>query len=404
MVALGQSAYANLQRLLRVAEVAKLGNIRSRGVMTSPPTVTADGSSAPGGQTNGWTRSSFPAMFRESGGLWYPSGSKFKSAVIWTSGGNLGDGLGGQVNYWRFRCLPEANKVTFRLLGTTSAYRFIVDGQYVSLAGTVPAASSGTQYISLDFTSVGGRAVREIAIEGQPGCGIVGVYVGVTEKVHEAPEAPLCSAALGDSYDYGTNATALGDGLDAHMADRLGWNNHMNSGSGGTGWATGGAAYNFLQRIQNGDLALNGAPSVVSLMTSTNDKNSAAASVTANVAAALQLIRTAYPVAPILLFGGFNAASATGTLSMAANENAVQAGIASYNASDPMIQWIPVTNALPGAVLTGSGFVGGTTGTGNADANMFDTSHPNDAGTANFGRWKAEQAYRALSRIAASMA
>jgi lysophospholipase L1-like esterase len=375
--------------------------------MATPPTVTANGTSAPAGQTTSYLRNALSTFFRESGGT-YSGGSilKYKSAVIWTSGGNFGDSAGGQVNWWRVRFIADANMVTFRVSGTTLRYRFIVDGQYVDTTGslTTNTSGNGSEYISLDFTSAGGRAVREIILEGQPGCGFLGVYVGATERCFQAPEAPFCTVSLGDSYVYGTNATALGDGMDAHMADRLGWNNHMNSGSGGTGWVLGSSAYTFLQRIQNGDLALNGTPNLICLQGSGNDKNSSGATVTANVTTALQLIRLTYPLAPVLVFGVWPASNFSGgTLSVTANEAAVQAGVTGYG-TDPMVQFIPINGAVGGAPLSGSGFVGGTTGSGNADVDMFDTTHPNSVGGAAFGRWKADQAYRALLNIAAAMA
>jgi lysophospholipase L1-like esterase len=335
-------------------------------------------------------------MFRESGGTMVPAQGKYWSASIWTSGGNLGTGDGKNTNYARTRFIADANKVTLRLAGTTSAYRFIVDGQYVSLSGTVPSVTSGSIYLTLDFTSAGGRATREIAVEHTAGCGFVGVYVGPTEIVTQAPAAPLCSVALGDSYCYGSSATLLGDGIFAVMADYLGLNNHTNSGSGGTGWATGGSAYNFLQRIQNGDLSLGGAPDVIFLQGSVNDRNSAAADITANCLSGLRASRTLYPNAPIVVFGVWPAnVASTGTLTVAANEAAVKAAFDAF--ADANSVWIPVNGNTP-AWLVGTGYVGATTGTGDADINMSDVSHLNTTGTLSKGKMLAYALYAAVSK------
>jgi hypothetical protein len=227
-----------------------------------------------------------------------------------------------------------------------------------------------------------------------------------------AAEPSFTSVALGDSYNFGSDANlgtnnSLGDGMDSHMADWMGWTGHMNSGSGGTGWATTGSAYTFGQRIANGDHLLNGTPSVLCLQGSINDKNAAAATITANVTSAIQTIRAQLPYMPILVFGVWPAqAGTTGTLTLAANETAVQAGVTAVG-TDPFLTFIPINGAYGGAPLSGVGYngtaQGGTsslTGSGNADVYMYDVTHPNLLGTAAFGKWKAIQAYRALLAMA----
>lgn len=391
---IGQSKYDAVRKTLDSARRARMANIRSRGVMTSPPTVTADGSSLPSGQTTAYLRSTYPSgLFRETGGQWYNSGSKFKSAVIATTGGNLGDGAGGQVNWWRVGISADANKVTFRVLGTTARYRFIVDGQYVDTTGTLTTNTSGNDYISLDFTSVGGRKRREILLEGQPGCGFVGVYVGAQERIGKLPDPEFRSVIIGDSWVYGSSATAIGDGVFAQMADRLGFDGHMNSGSGGTGWDHSNASvYNFLQRIQNGDEALNGTPTgPIFLMGSINDKNGSASNITTRCVDAIALLRSRYPVLPIIGFGVAPVAGGQGgTLTLAANEAAVKAAF-DQHASDRLVQFVPVQQAIGGAFVA----EGATTG----HPLMFDASHLNDAGSASAGGWYADRAIDALSAM-----
>lgn len=393
-----QSKYDIVRRALASARRAKQSNIRSRGVMSSPPTITPDGTTAPAGQTTAFNRSAFPAgLFRETGGQWYASGSKLKSAIIWTSGGNLGDGAGGQVNWWRIGFSADAAKVTFRLTGaaTTAKYRFIVDGQYVDLTGTATLNTSGTEYITLDFSSIGGRARREIILEGQPGCTFTGVYVGANETVGKLPDPEFRSVIIGDSWVQGSAATALGDGPFAHMADRLGFEGHMNSGSGGTGWdQSSPTAYNFLQRIQNGDEALNGVPTgPIFLMGSINDKNASASNITTRCAAAIALLRSRYPVLPIIGFGVAPVNGGTGgTLALVDNEAAVKAAFDQFS-SDKLVQFKPVVGAVGGCFVAS----GATTG----HPLMFDTSHLNDAGCRSAGAWYADQTMDALAAMAA---
>lgn len=394
MVALNQSRYSKINEIISAARRARYGNCRSQGVLSNPPTITSDGATLPSGQTNAYGRNTYPSgLFRETGGQWYNSGSKFKSAVIGTTGGNLGDGAGGQVNWWRVGFTADSSKVTFRVLGTTGRYRFIVDGQYVNLTGTLTSNTSGNEYITLDFTSVGGRKRRDIELEGQPGCGFVAIYVGANETISKRPDADFRSVLVGDSWAYGSTATALGDGVFAHMADRLGFEAHMNSGSGGTGWdQTTTTVYNFLQRIQNGDEALNGVPTgPIFLMGSINDKNGTATNITNRCASAISLLRSRYPSLPIIGFGVAPVAGGQGgTLTLAANEAAVKAAFDQYS-GDPLLRFIPVTQAIGGAFVAS----GATTG----HPLMFDTSHLNDIGCASAGAWYADKVLDALESM-----
>lgn len=398
------SMLSKLQTAARLFEIAQAGNPRSLGIMSSPPTVTAESTSLPAGQTNGYLISTYANLFRTSGGARATS-SRLKSAVVWTTGGNIGDSAGGQVNWGRYRFIADANKIAFRVSGTTAPYRFIVNGQYVSVAGstTTGSATSPDQYLMLDFTSAGGRQRREIIIEMSQTCSLVGVYVGATEKVFEAEEAPLRTVSLGDSYCYGSNAACLGDGVDAVMADNLGWANHMNSGSGGTGWATTNSAYRFDQRITNGDILLSGGtPDIITLQGSINDKNASAATITANCLSGLQELRSDYPLALIFVFGVWGASGGTGgTLTLANNEAAVAAAVTAF--ADPYTFFIPINSAYSGAWLTGTGFVGSTTGTGNADVWMSDASHLNEFGTYAGGYLKAQAIYRKVKEKIATL-
>lgn len=385
-----------LERIVARAKSSMTSNARTRGVMTTPPTVTDEGASLPAGQTNGYllgdgtggTRlpSDFHAIGTRIAAL-----SRYKTAVVNNgTGGNSGQNNGDQCSLSKMRFLAEANKVTLRLEGSTLPYRFLVDGQYVDVTGTVPGATSGTRYISLDFTSAGGRKLREIVVEMQAAQAFVGVYVGATEKIQKAKDPIFKSDDCGDSWAYGSSATHLGDGIAAVAADYLGWDSNMQSGAPGAGWGT-VTGYNHMQRVLNGDLGLNGTPSVIRLRGSINDKNTTAATITANLLAAAQFARTTYPNALIIISGVYPVAGGNGgtQVTNAQNEAAV---LAAFNAfADPFSFYIPVGAAPLGSPLTGTGFVGSTTGTGNADVNMFDGSHLNTVGCAPMGRWEAEQ-------------
>jgi hypothetical protein len=384
-----------IQKIAQLWESAQVGNLRDIGAMSSPPTVTANGTALPAGQTNGYLVSTYADLYRTSGGT-RAAARRLKSAVVGTTGGNIGDGAGGQVNWGRYRFIADANKIAFRVSGTTAQYRFIVDGQYVSLTGTVTTGSAATpdQYLLMDFTSSGGRQRREIIIEMSQTGSFIGAYVGATEKIFEADESPFRTVSLGDSYCYGTAAEILGDGVDAAMADYLGWSNHMNSGSGGTGWATTNAAYRFDERIANGDLTLNGgSPDIITLQGSINDKNASASSVTSGCLAGIRSARGQFPNAIIFVFGVWNAPGGAGTLSATANEAAIQSAVSSAN--DDLVFFIPISSAYSGAWLSGTGNSAAPTGNGNADVWLAEASHLNEYGTYAGGYLKAQAIYRA---------
>lgn len=388
-----------LDKLFRGAQRAAVSNPRKDGVMSSPPTVTADGTTLPAGQTNAYTLAAKPTTFRAVGGSMYPSGShagKVRSAVIAATGGNLSVNDGSQGSCWRLPLLVDAAKVSFRVKPTTAAFRFLVDGQYVSTAGTNTIATSGSdEYISLDF---GSRALRRVTLEGQQNCAFVGVYVGSTEKVYAAPAADGPTAVLlGDSYAYGSTAAALGDSFGRVMADWLGIEAMTCSGSGGTGWATGSSAYRFDQRITNGDLSLGGAPDVICLMASYNDRANSTATITANTLAGLQAARAAHPNALILVFGCFPGATGPST-GITDAENAVFAAVDSFG--DAKTAKIPVSTITAGALITGTGKVGTTTGSGNSDIYTdTDGVHPPTAGHAFIGKWAAQQVLAAAASL-----
>lgn len=383
-----------LRKLIAAARKAKDFNPRTRGAMSTPPTITSDGSSIPTGQTVSYLRSTYPTgFFQETGGQFFASNSRYRSAIVGTTGGNLGDGAGGNINWWRVSFTADAAKVTVRVTGSTARYRFLIDGQYADLVGTMTTNSSGNEYITLDFTSIGGRKRREIAIEGQPGCGFVGVYVGANETLGKASNPEFRSVMIGDSWCYGSTASALGDGVFAQMADRLGLTAHLNSGSGGTGWdQTTTTAYNFLQRIQNNDEALNGTPTgTIFLMGSINDKNGTATNITNRCATAIQLLRSRYPDLPIIGFGVAPAAGGNnGTLSIADNEAAVKAAFDQFT-SDNMIKFVPVSQSIGGTFIP----LNATTG----HPLMADTSHLNDLGCSSGGQWYADRALDALESM-----
>lgn len=363
--------------------VAKNNNPRINGLHPSPPTITV-ATSLPAGQSTAYTLSSNQDVFVHSGGQLITSGSlggRTRSAIIATTGGNIGDGAGGQASFARIEFLADSSKITIRVTRSAAPYRFIVDGKYITLEGTLTTLSTPTstsEYISLDFSSAGGRKIRSVILETQQDNGFVAVYVGPTEKVFKSNVSDLVRASfLGDSYVYGSGATVLGDGLGAVLADQLGIRFIQNSGSGGTGWATSNSAYRFDERIFNGDLELGGTPDIIFLMASYNDRNNTPSIITSNALFGMQTARTKYPNAIIIVLGCFPGATGPSAGILSA-EDAVLSAFNSF--LDPKSAFIPVSNDTNGAWITGTGKVGAVTNSGNSDV-MTDTDgvHPSNS-------------------------
>lgn len=364
-----------------------------RTAMASPPTITDGGSSLPAGQSKGYTYLATPKFFRVWGGVAVntAAGQRFRSAKIAATGGNIGTNDGANASCWRIAIVADSAKVTFRVGATTVPYRFIVDGQYVNTTGTVPGVTTGntSQYLTLTFAT---RATRKIILEGQQNCTFVGVYVGATETVYCAPNAEFNGVLIGDSYAYGSTATVLGDGYGRVLADHLGIEDMITSGSGGTGWDAVISNYRFDERIA-ADLIARG-PRVVFLQGSYNDNAGSPALITSRCLASLQAIRAALPVTPIFVFGAFpgNTGPSTGIL---AAEAAVADAVAQFG--DASTRFIPVSSGTYGAKISGTGMIGTTTGTGNSDVYTdTDGVHPPTAGHAYLGRTLADDVAAAM--------
>lgn len=394
-----------LSRLTRQARAAALLNPRNAGLYTGALTITDRAATAPAETPQPFNFGGFAAL-----GVWRTTGGtpvlvngawRFSSAVIAATGGSVGTNNGATANWWRVAVMMDARYLTLRLFPQPNAYRLIVDGRYVSLAGTLLGTQSGTtlQHLLLDF---GARGVRQVILEGHLAAGFAGGFTEATGSLWpiETADAPN-GAFLGDSYIVGSAATLNGDGIAPHLGDWMG-QRMLASGSGGTGWGT-PTNYRFDERIARGDLALNGTdPDIGYLMASINDRNRDLAVVQANAAAGVRAVRQRYPTIPIIVFGSLGGATGPGTTpgnSIIANEQAVQAAVASV--ADPMTAFVPVSTDSAGAWVSGTGKIGTTTGTGNSDwATVADGIHPSDEGCAYIGRRYAAAAVAALNTMA----
>lgn len=383
-------------RLFRAVRAAQGGNCRTSGAYPAPVTITDNGGVLPS-----QTPKAYLCNSGNSGilGIWSVVGGR-----MWTGSNNVrasikdAGGTPGQPGY-RIEATAISRYLCVRLLPSARPYRFLVNGRYLSTAGTVLGTVSGSanQYVLLDF---GTRASRRICIEAPPLGGVFGAYTEATGEMWPVDLADAVHAAmLGDSYVEGAGATLSMDGPAVQLGDLLGMRMHA-SGSGGTGWATVNSALRFDQRIAGGDLSLSyHTPDVIFLMASYNDRFQSAATITTNAVNGMAMVRARYADAPIIVFGACPGATGPNAPILQA-EAAVQAAV--VQRGDPLTAFVPFSTSPLGAAITGTGTVAAPTGTGNSDwATHADAVHPSDEGAAYIARRWADGATAALQALTA---
>jgi lysophospholipase L1-like esterase len=253
--------------------------------------------------------------------------------------------------------------------------RVKVDGQYVSLApSALPSNWAGL--LTIDFSSVGGDAARTIEVECWL-CAPNQIAIGPTDSLYlprRSPDEP-CLYVIGDSFTYGSAATEPGfTSLVETIRAVTGIEDLIVDGVGSTGYkrTTGSGGNDYLSRVTAyGDvLATAGA---VLFLGSVNDSIYTASQVQAQAAACFAQVRP-LPVYAVVM------ASEQPT---PAGQTAVRDGVQAAMAAAPNAGgFLDLTG-----VLTGTGYGGHTTGTGNSDVlRSSDGTHPTQAGHDLYGR------------------
>jgi lysophospholipase L1-like esterase len=377
-------------RILRNARAAAQTNPRI-APLADPVTVTDRGAVQPEETTALYPlAASDHGVWRVIGGMVQQDANNILSAVIkpgvWTPSAA------------RVEVMADSRYLSLLVKPAAVPYRLLVDGRFASMTGTMLAVTGGgtKQWLLADF---GTRAVRRVTVDLALASGVFAGAVEPTARLWPVERSDDAHAVfLGDSYVLGSGPTTAADGVAPQLGDRLGLRMQA-SGSGGTGWSTGNAAYRFDERIANGDLSIAAdAPDVILLMTSYNDRLGAPATITANALAGLRAARAQFPGVPIVVFGAAAAASGPGAGIVAA-EQAVQAAVTEM--ADPLCGFVPVSTDPRGAWIGGTGRLGAPTGNGNSDvATGSDGVHPSDHGAALLARRYADGALALLMRMA----
>jgi lysophospholipase L1-like esterase len=405
----GGSGPTIYQRLAVAASAAKLANPRTSGVMASPPTIAAGGATLPSGFSNVTTYAAAPSTFQVTGG--WPilnTGINMVQIATWTTAttgqgtvGPNGPSLFDASGRIEFRA--DAAKVLFHLFGQTGAYRFLVNGQYVSLSLNTVAGASNDAYYTLDFTSVGGRAHRTIVVECSNGGGFYSAAVGTTETISRTRGDTIRFIFAGDSYVAGTGTTnaIAGDGFASIMGDLLGIRDLWASGSPGTGYLATDTTLNHLNLLGRLTDITSHAPDIVAIFMGYNDLGNgfSTGQVQAQLTLILQGIRAVLPTIPILVLGVQKAGQPIATVTP--YETAIASTVSTYGYT--AIAFVPVSTAVQ-PWQTGTGHVGATAGDGNSDLYIgADGVHPNDSGHAHLAQCCADAVITALATMASAV-
>lgn len=366
-------------------------NPRTRGTVASPPTITVGTSALPSGYTRTWTFGDAGHPFRSYGGkpVTVSGATSFPSV---TTGGTTVIG-----RHWRVETLVDGDGVAFLVDSDATSgggYRFLVDGQYVSLSGTTTATGSA-RYITLAFSSV---AVRRVAIEGYGNLKFNGAATKDngnlwTPELVKQPRIMF----VGDSNQEAYGITLKGDSPVATVGDYLGCWDSWNLGVYGTGFKAnnGGSGYTYAGRRADWQ---NNAPDLLVFYSSVNDRTGGytPASVATAAAAEVAAVRAAFgPEFPVLIYGMEAAEdSSLNPSADVAQDTAIASAIAALN--DPYALFVPTITSGRTQVITGTG-----PGHGTFDRYVnTSTGHASVAGNWAFGAQDSMRIAEALSSMA----
>lgn len=253
--------------------------------------------------------------------------------------------------------------------GTEWAYRLWVDGVPKATRGETQAGSNGNDNrLKVDF---GSRAQRLIRIDHFRSVGPIKVWIGPQDSISPAPPRSGKILIFGDSFaDAANNVNAL-NVYSMTLVNLLGAGDYYIDGQGSTGFTSPGSAPKtvYLNRINL--VPDNWTPDVILLQGSTNDGGSP--NITTAAQTAIARCRARWPDA-VLALTGLILPQASSSFS-AGN----QANNAALTALAPSVDIFidPVAKGW----FSGTGWVGATTGIGNADIyRSSDSVHPTQAG------------------------
>lgn len=257
-----------------------------------------------------------------------------------------------------------------------------VDGRMV-IDGAAPFASTAaTNYFTITFPDRRRRTVICRAQSNSTSTAFKGVYTDALGSAFAPTKAPgdIKGFFIGDSFSVSTGSY-FGEGPERGIAgamfDALGIRKFYIDGTGGTGFAAGGAsAYTVATRI---GYITSVAPDVIVVMCSVNDIGQTQAAINTAVTTWLSSVRATAPNAQIYVLGMMSRATA---------ETLVEGYVRQIlvTLADPKLVFVPVSGDAAGPWATGTGTSSAPAGSGNGDLYWSsDNLHPLSRGQLYLG-------------------
>ncbi|WP_234321292.1 SGNH/GDSL hydrolase family protein [Streptomyces katrae] len=371
--------------------VAQTSTPTSGYIKYAPAGVTLSGSDVTG-----------PFSYLGASGFQIGSGTPDSTYVLPTTRyPNTRGTLSSSQSIWSVEFGTDATAFQLRFNWQTGGcYRITVDGRRMtdlmqSLGGTTPGS---THLMTVNLGAAQPRTVR-IDFSVAP---FGGIYLPPGASMWKPATPARRFMVLGDSIPGGSNMnTGGGSGTwFARTARLLGYSDAWNEALGSTGYITAGTTATLGTRAPI-DVIPN-APDTLIISAGYNDNGGSQPAISSAAASLYSAIKTGLPSTAIYVIGCW---SPTGSPAASITNTDTTLRTAAAAASLPFIS--PITGAIynsagslvatHGPWITGTGRVGATTGSGNADTYIgTDAVHPTDAGH----KYLADRVVAALQELA----
>ncbi|MFK0045524.1 GDSL-type esterase/lipase family protein [Streptomyces sp. NPDC090741] len=341
---------------------------------------------APAGVTLSGSDVTGPFTYLGGGGFQIGSGTPDNTYVLPTSRyPNTRGTLTSSQSVWSLEFGCDAQTFQWRFnYQTGGMYRLSIDGRRVTdLMQAVGGTTAGsTHLMTIDLGSAAPRIIR------------LDMYTAPFGGIFIPPGATLWSSVpnggrlmiFGDSLSDGS-AINTGGGAGTwfqRSAKYLGANDFWDQARGGTGYVTAGSYTTLANRVAADVVAWN--PDRLIVWAGYNDNGTDQTALGVAAASLYATIKAGLPNTPVYVIGCW---SATGSPAASITNTDTTLRTAAAGAGFPFIS--PITGSIyssagtliatHGAWITGTGRVGATTGSGNADIYIgSDAVHPTDAG------------------------
>ncbi len=274
--------------------------------------------------------------------------------------------------------VTDAPQLTIEAVGQHSI-QIIVDGRNVIVGGNPELVVNGNAYLTLDFTTAGGRKSRTITWLNWGGLRLSGVAVDPASTVSApVPTFKIRACVFGDSIASGGNGFPIiaEDFWAQRVGEMLGWSDVWNLAEGGTGYVNPGpgGSSTFVKLASE---ATSNACNLVLFWGGLNDSNDADPQIQSAALTTFKTIRAGLPNAPIVVFGLYPASSGP-SATVIGVENAIHSAVTQFD--DPQTYFVPVSTDPAGPWVYGTGTVANPAGNGNADICVSnDGVHPTES-------------------------